>query len=64
MYTTITNFLTEGSQSGVLVFDLGADGVGYSTSGDFLPADVIGRIDDLRAQIIQDPTQVPQVLGG
>lgn len=61
--TTITNFLTEGNQSGVLVFDLSSDGVGYSMSGDFLPADVIGRIDDLRAQIISDPSQVPQAFG-
>ncbi len=64
VYTTITNFLTEGSQSGVLVFDLGADGVGYSTSGDFLPLDVTQRIDDLRAQIVSGQVTVPEVLGG
>jgi basic membrane protein A and related proteins len=63
VYTTITNFLTEGEQAGVLVFDLAADGVGYSTSGDFLPADVIGRMDDLRAEIIADPSIVPQPIG-
>lgn len=63
VYTTITNFLNEGNQSGVLLFDLAADGVGYSQSGDFLPADVVGRIDDLRAEIIANPGIVPQPVG-
>ena len=62
VYTTITNFLNEGNQSGVLVFDLASDGVGYSTSGDFLAADVIAAIDELRASIVAGDVTVPDAL--
>ena len=61
VYTTITNFLTEGNQSGVLVFDLASDGVGYSTSGGFID-DISAQIDDLRALIVTGQEVVPSVL--
>jgi basic membrane protein A len=63
VYTTITNFLTEGNQSGVLVFDLANDGVGYSTTGGFID-DITSQLDDLRALIVTGQEVVPQVIGG
>ncbi len=63
VYTTITNFLTEGTQSGVLVFDLASDGVGYSTSGGFID-DITAQLDDLRALIVTGQEVVPSVIGG
>ena len=62
IYTTITNFLNDGNQSGVLVFDLAADGVGYSTTGGFVD-DIAPQLDDLRAGIINGTLVVPEVLG-
>ncbi len=62
IYTTITNFLNEGNQSGVLVFNLAADGVGYSTTGGFVD-DIVPQLDDLRAGIINGTLLVPEVLG-
>jgi basic membrane protein A len=62
IYTTITNFLNDGNQSGVLVFDLAADGVGYSTTGGFVD-DIVPQLDDLRAGIINGTLLVPEVLG-
>jgi basic membrane protein A len=58
VYSTITNFVNEGNQSGTVVFDLGADGVGYSTSGGFVD-DIVPQLDDLRAQIIAGDLVVP-----
>ena len=63
IYTTITNFLNDGNQSGVLVFDLAADGVGYSTTGGFVD-DIVPQLDDLRAGIINGTLLVPEVIGG
>jgi len=63
VYTTITNFLTEGNQSGVLVFDLASDGVGFSTSGGFVD-DIAPQINDLRALIVTGQLVVPDVIGG
>ena len=62
IYTTITNFLNDGNQSGVLVFDLAADGVGYSTTGGFVD-DIVPQLDDIRAGIINGTLVVPEVLG-
>ena len=63
VYTTITNFLNEGNQSGVLVFDLAADGVGYSQTGGFVD-EFAPQLDDLRALIVTGQLVVPQVIGG
>ncbi|MEJ7795499.1 MAG: BMP family ABC transporter substrate-binding protein [Nocardioides sp.] len=40
-------------------YDLAADGVGYSTSGDFLSEDTIGQIDDFAEQIKSGEIEVP-----
>ncbi|GAA1478466.1 BMP family ABC transporter substrate-binding protein [Nocardioides aestuarii] len=40
-------------------YDLAADGVGYSTSGDFLDEDTIGQIDDYADQIKSGDIEVP-----
>ena len=58
VYTTITNFIEDTRQSGVLVFDLAADGVGYSTSGGFID-DITDQLDALREQIIKGELEVP-----
>ena len=44
---------------GVQTFDLSRDGVGYSTSGDFLGDDVISQLEDLKQQIIDGEIEVP-----
>ena len=44
---------------GVQVFDLKRDGVGYSTSGDFLSAETIAKLEELKAQIIDGTITVP-----
>lgn len=46
-------------EGGVRVFDLSVDGVGYSTSGDFLSSDITAQLDDLKAQIIAGDIVVP-----
>ena len=46
------------------VFDLSVDGVGYSTSGDFLSEDTIAQLEDLKAQIIDGDIEVPTVPEG
>ncbi|MDW3217687.1 MAG: BMP family ABC transporter substrate-binding protein [Acidimicrobiales bacterium] len=40
-------------------YDLSVDGVGYSTSGDFLPEDVIATLEDFKQQIIDGDIVVP-----
>jgi basic membrane protein A len=62
VYTTITSFLTDGNQSGVLVFDLAADGVGFSTSGGFID-DIAPQLNDLRALIVTGELVVPVPIG-
>ncbi len=62
VYKTITNFVESGQQSGVNVFDLGADGVGYSTSGGFID-DIVDQIEELRVQIIAGDVVVPETVG-
>jgi basic membrane protein A len=61
VYTTISNFVNEGNQSGVVVFDLAADGVGYSTSGGFVD-DITDQLDALREKIITGELTVPDAL--
>ena len=40
-------------------YDLSVDGVGYSTSGDFLSADIIAQLEEFKAQIIDGSIVVP-----
>jgi basic membrane protein A len=60
VYDTIKSF-TEGNLAGggIEVYDLARDGVGYSTSGDFVAEDVITKVDEFRQQIIDGETTVP-----
>jgi len=46
------------------VFDLSVDGVGYSTSGDFMPQEVIDQLEDFKQQIIDGEIEVPTVPEG
>jgi len=50
--------------AGNTVYDLSVDGVGYSTSGDFLTAEQISTIEDFKAQIIDGTIEVPTAPGG
>jgi basic membrane protein A len=59
-FSTINNFVTDGQQSGVRVFDLGVDGVSYSTSGGFVD-DITDQLDALRERIITGDFVVPDV---
>jgi basic membrane protein A len=58
VYSTINNFVTDGQQSGVVVLDLSADGVAYSTSGGFVD-DIVDQLDALRESIIKGDFVVP-----
>lgn len=56
----ITADQAEGSfTSGNVVYDLAVDGVGYSTSGDFLTDEQITTIEDYKQQIIDGAIEVP-----
>ncbi|MDO9378029.1 MAG: BMP family ABC transporter substrate-binding protein [Nocardioidaceae bacterium] len=46
-------------QTGYTTFDLKADGVGYSTSGDLLTADTISQLDGFKQQIVDGDIKVP-----
>jgi basic membrane protein A len=46
-------------EPGVQTFDLSNDGVGYSTSGEFLSEDIITQLDELKAQIVAGDIEVP-----
>jgi basic membrane protein A len=61
VYSTIEAFVTGTPQSGTLVFDLAADGVGYSTSGGFVD-DVAAELEDLKARIVSGELVVPTAL--
>ena len=50
--------------AGNTVYDLSVDGVGYSTSGDFLTEDQIATIEDYKAQIIDGTIEVPTTPAG
>jgi len=50
--------------SGNTVYDLSVDGVGYSTSGDFLAQDQIDQIEQFKAQIVDGTIVVPTVPEG
>jgi len=51
---------TAGTFTGdIQTFDLKRDGVGYATSGDFLSADTIAKLEDFKAKIISGEIVVP-----
>ncbi len=59
VYETIKSVVEGTFSGGIQVFDLAAEGVGYSTSGDFIPADVITEVETLREAIIAGEVEVP-----
>lgn len=63
VYKTIENYIASGTQSGVTVFDLSVDGVGYSTSGGFLD-DIADQLEELKAKIVSGELVVPTVPEG
>ncbi len=59
VFDAIKSF-TEGSlEPGVRRFDLANEGIAYSTSGDFLTADIIRQLDELKQQIVDGQIEVP-----
>ena len=65
VYNTIADAVA-GRRSAVRprLFDLSVDGVGYSTSGDFLSEDIHRPARGLKAQIIAGDIEVPTVPEG
>ncbi len=61
VYQAIKSVLDGTFAPGQTVYDLSVDGVGYSTSGDFLSADTIAQIEKFKAQIIDGTIVVPTV---
>ena len=58
--TAIQDWLEGNFKSGISRFDLSVDGVGFSTTGDFLPADLIAEMEDFKAQIISGAVVPPE----
>jgi len=58
VYSTITSFLGDANQSGIVVLDLASDGVGYATSGGFVD-DISAELDELRVAIVSGELEVP-----
>jgi basic membrane protein A len=57
--TVIRDFLEGNFQSGENRFDLSVDGVGYSTSGGFLSAELQAEMEEFKAKIISGEIVVP-----
>jgi basic membrane protein A len=51
----------DGETPASTVFDLSVDGVGYSTSGEFLSEDTIAALEEFKQQIIDGDVEVPTV---
>ncbi len=62
VYTTIKNFVEGVAQDPITVFDVKADGVGYSTSGGFVD-DIVPQLEELKQKIIDGTVTVPDTLG-
>lgn len=58
VYNTIEAYIASGTQSGVVVFDLSVDGVGYATSGGFVD-DISAELEALKADIVSGALTVP-----
>lgn len=59
VFETIRSFVEGDTEGGITVFDLSQDGVGYATSGDFLPDEVIEQLDSFKAEIVEGAIEVP-----
>jgi basic membrane protein A len=61
VFATINSVISGRHQSDVVLLDLGADGVGYSTSGGFVD-DISDQLDELRSRIIGGDLVIPTEL--
>jgi basic membrane protein A len=61
VFSTINSFVTDSDQSGAVVLDLGADGVGYTTSGGFVDG-FVDRLEELRKLIVVGDLVIPNEL--
>lgn len=59
VFGAIEAFVNGELEPGVQEFDLANDGIGYSTSGDFLSEETISQLEDLRQQIVDGEIEVP-----
>jgi basic membrane protein A and related proteins len=59
VYDAIQSFTEGNLATGVQVYDLSKDGVGYSTTGDFISEDTISAVEDFKQQIIDGDITVP-----
>ena len=59
VFEAIKSFVEGDLEAGVRTFDLSNDGVGYSTSGDFLSEETIAKLDELKQMIIDGDITVP-----
>lgn len=63
VFTTIEDFLNGNFTPGPAIFDLAADGVGYSTSGGFID-DITDQLEQYASQIASGEIEVPETVGG
>jgi basic membrane protein A len=59
VYEYLTDVNDDTFPSGEVVYDLEADGVGYSTTGDKLSQETIDRLEEFKQQIIDGEIEVP-----
>lgn len=59
VYDYIAKAVKGENAAGNVIYDLKVDGVGYSTSGDKLSADVIAKLEELKAKIVSGEIKVP-----
>lgn len=59
VYDSVQQYLDGNLATGEIIFDLKSEGVGYSTSGDFLSDDTISAIDEAKQQIVDGDVTVP-----
>ncbi|MEI2776878.1 MAG: BMP family ABC transporter substrate-binding protein [Tetrasphaera sp.] len=62
VYDYLSKAVNGSAPAGNIVYDLKADGVGYSTTGDKLGADVIAKLEDYKAKIIAGEIKVPDTM--
>ena len=57
----VSKKFAEGSLVGgeTLMYDLKNDGVGYATTGDYIPAEILAEVEAIKAQIISGEITVP-----
>lgn len=59
VFEYLTQIVDGEDPDGTVTYDLAADGVGYSTSGDFLSPEVIEQLETYKEQIVSGEIEVP-----